>query len=210
MNVSELIEHMEAPEFVNKLQLASGSGIFLSILKDDPIYQRLRDLIRRDIFAARQTLSRIKRLADYGFDRRYENPFDVPLAALGLAVSVVPSYGILAADIIRSAQGLWWASKMLEVIDNAERSSSGIAQKTITFAAPGVTTSTSALTSEINQSFTRSLNEINVVSITTVRSSSSFANTAVSPFVADDQAMLWNTKTNAAASEVKVEFAVAA
>lgn len=210
MTLSDLLAYFESPDFVSKLELASGQRTFLTILGSDAHYLELRERLRRDINAVRKVLSRIKRLTSLSYDQRYANPHDVPLAVFTLALSAIPSYGEVAADFLRSARDIWWASKVIETIARRAEVSpaSVIAQKVLVFTPGGVDTRFSTQTNEIHLDFVSALGEINIVPLATVQSIN-YANSTFSEFLLDPKT-IFSANANAAISEVEIQTAEAA
>ena len=113
---TRLFQAIESDEFAVRLNIAGTSNIFLELLSGDVYYEHFLDWLNQKASQEKRVeavLNRILDLVRLQVNLRYENPYDVALAAYVWALSTVsPGHGRIAAELAVGAPQTWWAEQI--------------------------------------------------------------------------------------------------
>lgn len=100
MRVDELFDEIESDRTDLMTGIASGVGLFTTILDDIPAVVELKDLASADPALRIRIIVRMQRLAHASIDPRYANPHDAAMAAY---VHILMSAGEVEEPIVETA-----------------------------------------------------------------------------------------------------------
>jgi hypothetical protein len=121
MKFNEARKHIESHDFAANINVASDFKTFLlATYNQKAVKIVLKDLYSQELRT--KIFYRILELSHQQFDKRYENPWDIPLAVyLWLLSNYNDELTKIGANIVTQIPQCWWASKVARYILLKER-----------------------------------------------------------------------------------------
>lgn len=116
MSLKKFFEKIESYEIAVRTNVTSGMRSFLHALENEPAVGKLFQLAKERANAL-QILRRVREVAEFRVDPRYENSFDTALTAyLRVLLATHPELARIGASAVANAQNCWWASKVAQEV----------------------------------------------------------------------------------------------
>jgi len=117
MTWEELMRQIESDSYAIRLGVASGKSIFMDLLEESPELGELLRFLRSDVKAPSNVLNRIRAISAISIDYRYENPYDIALAAYVFSLHFFSrALAGFAAEIAFAAPLTWWAREIARYV----------------------------------------------------------------------------------------------
>ena len=118
MRARHLIDRIESSDFDIQLNVISGFHQLLRAIEEESVVRRLVELVGND-GVCDSVVRRIREMTQEPFDIEYQHPRDMALCVLLYVLQwECPDKAQIAAEYVRETPNLFWAAKMVGVVDD--------------------------------------------------------------------------------------------